>query len=104
MTNTQRKVIDYIKGNATNKSDLGIGFTDAEIKKFEVEENQFFVSLFVEVGSTNDEGTLASIYCRNRVFIFIGKKGKITYYDQNQKQRIGNQYDLFHIYVDQNCK
>lgn len=50
-----------------------------EIKRYEVEECHYFVSVFLEVGQKNDEGTLASIICRDKVQLFIGKRGGITY-------------------------
>ena len=50
-----------------------------EIKEWDVHENEYFVSLVVETGRKNDEGTLASIICRDRAHLFIGKRGGITY-------------------------
>jgi len=52
-----------------------------EIKKLEVELLGWgTVSLIVEMGRENDEGTMASIFARDHRHIFIGKKGgcKIT--------------------------
>lgn len=50
-----------------------------EIKTFEVEDCKYFVSLVVEVGMKDDEGTLAEVFCRDRAHLFIGPRGGIRY-------------------------
>lgn len=73
MTKQQEQQIARIKYEA--KHYMGKHSDDYEIKKFEVEENKFFVSINVEVGAKNDEGTLAAIFCRDNTLIFIGRRG-----------------------------
>ena len=53
-----------------------------EVKKWEVEECKYFVSVAFEVGIKNDEGTLASIFCRDRGHLFVGKRGGLSYYNK----------------------
>lgn len=50
---------------------------DYEIKKFEVEENEYFVSVYFVTGIKNDEGTMAGVLCRKHRHCFIGKNGGI---------------------------
>lgn len=49
-----------------------------EIKQYEVEDCGFFLSVYAVVGMKGDEGTMA-IICRDRVHLFVGKRGGITY-------------------------
>lgn len=81
MTKLQEKAIERIKKLV--KSDMYSD--DMEIKKWEVNELDSFVSLVVEYGHIGDEGTLASIICRTRAHLFIGKRGGITYPITNKK-------------------
>ena len=46
-----------------------------EIKKFEVEENEYFVSVYFVTGRKDDEGTMAEVLCRKYRHAFIGKNG-----------------------------
>lgn len=50
---------------------------DYEIKKFEVEENEYFVSVYFVTGIKNDEGTMAGVLGRKHRHCFIGKNGGI---------------------------
>lgn len=52
---------------------------NCEIKEYEVEDYKQFISVVAEVGMVGDEGTLASLLCRYRVHLFVGKRGGITY-------------------------
>lgn len=75
MTNAQTKAIERVK--AMTQSLL---FTDNyEVKEFTIQDYEFFVSVAIETGIKNDEGTYASIIARERVHIFVGKRGGITY-------------------------
>jgi hypothetical protein len=49
-----------------------------EVKTETVEDCGFFVSFSIEVGMPNDQGTLASVLCRNYRHFFIGKRGGVT--------------------------
>lgn len=75
MTNSQKMAMERIK-KLTN--DL-LYNDNHEVKKFEVTDCDYFISVVVETGIKNDEGTLAAIYCRDRAHLFIGKRGAITY-------------------------
>ncbi len=69
MTDRQERMVNRIKREAEEC------FDSYEIKNFEVEENEFFVSVLIEIGTPGDEGTLAEAFCRYRVLVFIGKRG-----------------------------
>lgn len=75
MTNSQIKALEKIRTLVENE------FYDDkyEIKVWETDENEYFVSLIVEYGLKNDEGTMAEIFCRNRAQLFIGKRGGVKY-------------------------
>ena len=75
MTKAQEKAIKKIR--TLVESDL---YSDSyEIKKWDIDENEYFVSLVIEFGLKNDEGTLAAVISRDRAHLFIGKRGGITY-------------------------
>ena len=77
MTKAQENAIERIKRLALNEH--GKYADEYEIKEWEVDENEYFVSLVVETGLKGDEGTMAAIFGRDRAHLFIGKKGGITY-------------------------
>jgi hypothetical protein len=76
MTSYQERAIEKIKRIALE--DHGKYADNYELKQFEVHENEYFVSLIVEVGMKGDEGTMASIFARDRGQVFIGKRGGVT--------------------------
>lgn len=84
MTDSQRNKINMIRKQAVNLH--GDFSKNYEIKQWEVEEYETFISLVVEVGMIGDENTYASIYGRDRLHVFIGKKGGVTLpiYRQNK--------------------
>lgn len=79
MNKTQERVVERIRRDVMKTFDLSRGAGEYEMKEFTVNECKYFVSVVAEVGMVNDEGTLASILCRNRVQLFIGERGGITY-------------------------
>ena len=76
MTKQQEQKLNAIRNAVTRQ---WLYNDDSEIKTWEVEENEFFVSLRVEVGLKGDEGTMAAIFGRESALIFIGKKGGLSY-------------------------
>lgn len=76
MTDSQRNKIEMIRKQAVNLH--GDFSKNYELKQWEIEEYDTFVSLVVEVGMIGDENTYASIYGRDRLHVFIGKKGGVT--------------------------
>lgn len=75
MTNAQEKALERIKKLVEKEF-----YSDqCEIKRWDMNENEYFVSLVVEYGLKDDEGTMAEIICRDRCQLFIGKRGGITY-------------------------
>ena len=75
MTKSQEKALKKIRKLVEEEF-----YSDrCEIKEWTVKENEYFVSLVVEYGLKNDEGTMAEVYARDRAHLFIGKRGGITY-------------------------
>lgn len=84
MTNSQiKKLIEVLHKSEVFNYEKG----SYEIKKYEVDENEFFVNVILEVGMKNDEGTYASIVCRDHVQLFIYKKGRIEYPTRKRKTK-----------------
>ena len=84
MTKSQERTLERVK-NAIPKNFF---HTDNyEIKDFRVEEFEHFVSVYASIGLKDDEGTMAAIYCRETIHIFIGKRGGITYPMWNKKKK-----------------
>lgn len=77
MTKSQEQALNTIK-KLTEKHMKGC-YNNAEFKMWEVHENEYFVSVVLEVGEIGDEGTMAAIFGRDHAQLFIGKRGKITY-------------------------
>ena len=77
MTKSQERALNKIKRLAEKWANEG--FEDGELKKWDVEENEYFVSVIVEIGGKNDEGTQAEVFARDRAQLFIGKCGGVTY-------------------------
>ena len=76
MTKEQKRTVNRIRRDAEYHFFYS---EDYEFKKWEVTENEYFVSVVFVVGMKGDEGTLASIICRDRAQLFIGKRGGVTY-------------------------
>lgn len=73
MTKAQERSVAKIRRQAETE------FNWTEVKEFEVTENEYFVSVCAVIGMPDDEGTMAAILCRDRIHVFIGKRGAITY-------------------------
>ena len=100
MTKSQEKAIEKIRKLA---EDMFWGGADNyEFKQFEVEELDYgAVSVVVETGHKNDEGTLAAVFCRDYCLLFGGKNGGITYYDNKCKKKVFKGYSLLQAVCDQ---
>lgn len=77
MTKSQERAIERIRALAERH--MNSCFKEGEIKEWEVEDWEYVVSVVVEIGGKNDEGTLAEYMCRDRAHLLIGKKGGIKY-------------------------
>ncbi len=82
MTKAQEKAVEKLR--KMGKELFWGDESDYEYKRFEINENEYFVSLVMEVGRKGDEGTLGAIYARDRCHLFIGKRGGITYPCKNK--------------------
>lgn len=77
MTPSQKKAVERIRKMA--ERDLFFGGPEKyEFKKWEVEEFPTFVSLVLETGIKEDEGTMA-VLVRDRAHLFIHRRGGVTY-------------------------
>lgn len=89
MTSAQKRVIDRLRAElpfAYDSQKIG----HSELKRFEVEERELFVSVFAVVGSKGDEGTMAAAMCRENRVIVIGKRGAVELINAKKKtQRKG---------------
>ena len=70
MTKSQEKKVEYIKSEIEYLKEHM--HKNGEVKKFEMTEDEYgTVRILAEVGSVGDEETLAAIYCRDRVHVFM---------------------------------
>lgn len=103
MTNAQEKTL-YRVLKMANEFDYSRGKGEYEIKRYEVDDCEYFISVVIETGIIGDEGTLASVLCRDRVHLFIGKRGGITYpCYKNGKHMIKrfSKTNIFGVLIDQ---
>lgn len=84
MTNAQIKALVKILHKA---EDLSFKEGEYEIKEYRVEElkDTGMLSVVMVVGRKDDEGSVASYICRDRVHLFVGKRGGIKYFTKNLK-------------------
>lgn len=75
MTKAQEYAIDRIR-RLVERHCKGV---DLEVKQFEIDDCDYFISVSVVYGLPNDDGTLAQLLCRDRAHLFVGKRGGITY-------------------------
>ena len=74
MTQAQEKAVNRLRRLVDRDSkDLR-----EEVKKFEVEDYDSFVSVYVVMGYENDEGTIAFL-ARDYAHLFIGKRGGVRF-------------------------
>lgn len=79
MTKAQERGLERIRRMAENSLFFG---DDYEFKFWEVDESEYNVAVFFEVGAIGDEGTMAQIFGRYTAQFFIGKRGGVTYYKE----------------------
>ncbi len=98
LTAKQAKAIEYIKAKILD-ANYGHTATSYEIKKFEItlpQENNDQAYLMVETGMKNDEGTLASMLCRDHRLIAVGQNGGTELLNPKKKGRTINR-GLWHV-------
>jgi len=78
MTKSQERAIARIKRMCEDTLFYG-GPEEYEFKKWDVDENEYFVSLVFETGMKGDEYTMAEVFCRNRAQLFIYPRGRVIY-------------------------
>ena len=76
MTRLQELAVQRLKGECERAFFYS---PEYEFKSWDVREHYRFVSVYAEVGRVGDEGTLAAMYCRDRVHLFIGERGAMSY-------------------------
>lgn len=67
-----------------------------EVKESKVEVRDHFVALTLEVGMVGDEGTMASIYCRDRRVLVIGPRGGLTLLNAKDKSKNTGWFEAVH--------
>lgn len=107
MTKSQERAIESVKRLV--EKHMNDCFNNGEIKEWKINENEYFVSLWIEIGDKDDEGTWGQIIGRDSAHLYIGKKGGITYpvsrkmkngeYKYYQKRFKG--YSILQAIVDQ---
>lgn len=71
LTAAQRKAAERVISKTTGER--------KEIKKLEITrfDNRSYVTLYVEAGLPNDEGTLAAIFARDTAHVTVGPRGGV---------------------------
>lgn len=95
MTPKQAAMIDLLKARILERN---AAWGATEMKHFAIEdvrEDSDLVFMVIEVGSPNDEGTLASVFCRDRRHIMIGPNGGCTLLNPKVKGKTRNR-GVFH--------
>lgn len=59
-----------------------------EVKKHEEKMQHGRLSVVFEVGLKNDDGTAASIFCRDHYMWFFGRKGGVSAYDSKLERSV----------------
>ena len=76
MTEKQKRTVEMLRRRVIQMDGHGDKY---EYKRFEIRELEYgAVSVVSEVGLIGDEGTAASILCRTRRHLFVGKRGGLT--------------------------
>ena len=86
MTPSQKKAVQAIRQEIIDRH--GYGDTK-EFKKFEVKELDWGgkISVCTSYGLINDEGTMASIFCRDERYLFVGPRGGIELANCKRKSK-----------------
>lgn len=105
MTQAQKRAVQRLRRLA--EEDLFFGAPEKhEFKKFEVEELDWGnVSVVIETGLKNDEGTMAAIFARDYCHVFVGPKGGVTWYrhkdGKHTKRYLCEQKTILAAVIDQ---
>lgn len=99
LTDKQAKVIEQIKARILH-ANYGPS-ASYEIKRFEITlpkegDDLALAFLITETGMKNDEGTLASCFCRDHRVIMIGRNGGTELLNPKKKGRTINR-GLWHV-------
>lgn len=101
MTDRQTRTIKMLEQKAKDELFFG-GSDNYEIKKLETKEFDSFVSVVIVTGLKGDEGTMAELVARDRVHVFVGKKGGITWYDNKGRTKYWrDRPSILRVVVDQ---
>lgn len=95
MTASQAAAIEAIRERIIELRNRGFA-QNYEFKHFEVRQRQGYVSLTVEIGRKGDEGTMASIYCRDRRIIAVGPRGGLELLNAKHKNASRGWFNAIH--------
>lgn len=88
MTKAQERAVKFLRRDAA----ANLLFNEKhEFKEFDVKETDGgTLMVAIEAGYVGDEGTWASVFCRDRCIVFVGVRGAIWYYvDTKRKSKNG---------------
>lgn len=96
MTNKQEKAVEMLRREAKRSFFFG-GEEKYEFKRFEVQEHELgYVTVAIETGLKDDEGTMAEVYAREYCYLFVGERGGVTWYKHNKNGKSVKRYFCEH--------
>lgn len=88
MTPSQYDSVRQVVRSGFEKT-VGIGEYEIKTMTAKREEHSGNIILTIEMGGKGDEGTMASIFCRYRMHVWIGRAGGLTVYVDGEKKVTG---------------
>lgn len=100
ITRSQLATLDTIKARFWRRVTLGPQYEEKyEWKEFKAELLEWgAISVVMEIGMKNDEGKMSSIFCRYRVHLFVGRKGRLFAYGKGGLKLEGDDTLWAHLY------
>lgn len=98
-TPAQEKSIALIKERLLEKH-YGDSSPMYEMKEFDVKDEGWFASVVAETGMKGDEGTAASILCRRRVHVAVGRCGGLEVLNAKIQHRRRGWFAVWHGQVE----
>lgn len=84
--------------------DLKGGGERYEVKRWELKQlSERVMSVIIEIGLKDDEGTYAEIFSRTRAHVFVGPRGGVTWLRRGGAWA-GGKRDLWRVFYDQKAR
>lgn len=90
ITSKQQSQIDFLRNHLRSEGRYEVKYENID------DSYPRFVSFSCEVGLPNDEGTMASIFARDRIQIFIGRSGGLSTVNAEGKVVRGNWLKVYY--------